>query len=192
MNGMTLVRTVGPAAEPVTLAEVKAHLRLSHSSEDALLDGLIRAAREEVERATGIAMIEQAWRLVLDRLPRSGTVPLSRHPLREVLSVTAYGSEGEASLVDPAGYEVDLLSRPGRIHFNTQPAALRIMNGIEIDFSAGYGEAGTDVPDGLKRALLMLVAHWYEFRASHGADDQPVSYPAGYDRMISGYRERRL
>ncbi|MBL8584236.1 MAG: phage head-tail connector protein [Rhizobiaceae bacterium] len=189
---MTLIRTVGPEAEPVTLAEVKAHLRLSHASEDELLAGLIRAGREEIERATGIAMIAQNWRLILDRLPRSGSAILTRHPLREVLSVTAYGSEGEAALVDPDSYETDLLSRPGRIHFLAPPAPLRAMNGIEIDFAAGYGEAGTDVPDGLKRALLMLVAHWYEFRASYGPDDQPVSYPAGYDRMIAGYRERRL
>ena len=31
------------------------------------------------------------------------------------------------------------------------------MNGIEIDFSAGFGEAGTDVPDLLNRAILVLV-----------------------------------
>ncbi len=43
------------------------------------------------------------------------------------------------------------------------------MNGVEIDFSAGYGEAGTDVPDLAQRAMLMLVAHWFEFRASFGA-----------------------
>ena len=137
-------------------------------------------------------MIEQSWRLVLDRLPRTDSVALARHPLREVLSVTAYGSEGEASLIDPDSYETDLVSRPGRIHFHASPPPLRTLNGIEIDFKAGYGEAGTDVPDGLKRALLMLVAHWYEFRASYGADEQPVSYPAGYDRMLAGYRERRL
>ena len=96
---MTLVRTVTPEAEPVTVAEVKAHLRIAHASEDELLAGLIRAAREDVERATGLALIEQSWRLVLDGWPRSGTATLLRHPLREVISVTAYGSEGEAWLV---------------------------------------------------------------------------------------------
>ena len=50
----------------MTLAEVKAHLRVGHASEDTLLAGLVRAAREEVERATGIALIDQTWRLALD------------------------------------------------------------------------------------------------------------------------------
>ena len=42
---MTLIRTVEPAAEPVTLADVKAHLRLDTDADDTLLSGLIAAAR---------------------------------------------------------------------------------------------------------------------------------------------------
>jgi uncharacterized phiE125 gp8 family phage protein len=189
---MTLFRTVEPAAEPVTPAEARAHLRIDGTAEDDLLSGLIRAARQEVEQATGTALIEQGWRLVLDRWPAHDTAPLKIHPLREVRSVTLYGSEGEASVLAPETFQVDALSRPARIHFDTAPPALRAMNGVEIDFSAGFGESGTDVPDLLKRAILLLVAHWYEFRVGFGPADQPVSYPAGYDRLIAGYRAGRL
>lgn len=189
---MTLIRTVDPSAEPVTLAEVKAHLRLDHDSEDELLNGLIRAAREDVERTTGLALLDQAWRLVLDKWPRDGSATVMVHPVREILSVTAYGSEGEASVIDPASYQADTVSRPARLHFDGPPAALRAWNGIEIDFAAGFGEAGTDVPDLLRRAIVLLVAHWYEFRSSYGPGDQPVSYPAGYDRMLASHRLRRL
>lgn len=189
---MTLFRTVEPVGEPVSLAEAKAQLRLSHSGDDAFLGGLIKAAREEVERATGMALINQTWRLVLDDIPSNGCVLIARHPVRQVLSVSVFGSEGEAAVVDPANYEADTLSRPARLHFTKRPERLRTMNGIEIDFEAGFGEAGTDVPDLIKRAMLLLVAHWYEFRGSYGPDNQPVSYPAGYERLISGYRQRRL
>ncbi|GLS32922.1 phage conserved hypothetical protein, phiE125 gp8 family [Mesorhizobium albiziae] len=189
---MTLFRTVEPAVEPVTLAEVKEQLRLGHASEDGLLAGLIRAAREEVERATGIALINQGWRLALDRWPRNGTVLLARHPVRTVVSVTAYGADGEAALIPPSAYQADTLSRPARLHFDDTPAPLRRMNGIEIDFSAGYGEAGTDVPDTLKRAMLLLTAHWYELRGALGAESQPASYPAGYERLIAGHKARKL
>lgn len=189
---MTLLRTVEPAVEPVTLVEVKNHLRLAHDSEDELLAGLVRAAREDVERATGIAMIEQSWRLMRDDWPGDGRVPLMRHPVREILSVTLFGSEGEASVMDPSDYLLDSISRLARLHFERRPERLRALNGIEIDFVAGFGEAGTDVPDLLKRAVLMLVAHWYEFRAAFGGDQQPASYPAGYERLIASYRDRRL
>lgn len=189
---MTLFRTVAPEIEPVTLAEAKAQLRIDHDSEDTLIAGLIRAARAEVEDRTGTALIAQSWRLALDRWPADGLVRLRRHPVREILSVTAYGSEGEAALVDPADYAADLASRPARLLFGRPPSPLRRMNGVEIDFEAGFGEAGTDVPDLLRRAVLVLVAHWFEFRAAYRAQDQPVSVPDGFDRLVAGYRTGRL
>jgi uncharacterized phiE125 gp8 family phage protein len=189
---MTLYRTVEPAAEPVTLADVKAQLRVGHDSEDALLSGLIRAARDEVEAQAGVALIDQAWRLAFDRWPHDKLVKLRRYPVKEILSVTVYGAEGEAALVNAASYEADLKSRPARLHFVGPPPPEQRLNGIEIDFVAGFGEAGTDVPDLLKRAILVLVAHWYEFRAVYRAEDQPVSVPPGFDRLIAGYRTGRL
>jgi uncharacterized phiE125 gp8 family phage protein len=189
---MTLYRTVEPAAEPVTLAEAKAQLRIGHDSEDALLNGLIRAARAEVEAQTGVALIDQAWRLAFDRWPHDELVKLRRHPVKEILSVTVFGAEGEASVLNPASYEADLKSRPARLHLVSPPPPEQRLNGIEIDFVAGFGEAGTDVPDLLKRAMLVLVAHWYEFRAVYRAEDQPVSVPPGFDRLIAGYRTGRL
>ena len=186
---MTLFRTVAPDVEPVTLAEAKQTLRVDHDSEDALIAGLIRAAREEVEASCGLALIDQSWRLALDVLPGIGLVLLRRTPVREIVSVTTYGADGEAVLVDPQTYRLDGASRPARLHFIQLPAAL---NGIEIDFKAVFGEAGTAVPALLKRAILLLVAHWYEFRASFSAKDQPVSFPPGYDRLISTWRSRRL
>ncbi len=189
---MTLFRTIPPGAEPVTLAEAKANLRLDHDSEDDLIAGLIRAASEEVEATTGVAMIDQGWRLAVDALPPSGTLLLRRGPVKEIASVTIYGADGEASLVPPEDYEADLVSTPARLHFNVRPERMRTMNGIEVDFVAGHGEAGTDVPDLLKRAVLTLVAHWFEFRASYGADAQPVSLPDTYRRLIRAYTPRRL
>jgi uncharacterized phiE125 gp8 family phage protein len=189
---MTLFRTTAPAVEPVTVAEAKAQLRIGHDSEDDFINGLIRAAREEVEARAGVAMIAQDWRLALDRWPRFGRVALLRHPVVEILSVTVYGTEGEASLVDPSTYEADLASRPARLFFATRPEPARILNGIEIDFAAGFGADGNSVPDGLKRAVLVLVAHWYEFRAGFGPSDQPVSIPPEFERLISSYRRGRL
>ncbi len=189
---MALFRTTEPAAEPVALADAKAQLRIGHDSEDDLISGLIRAAREEVEGRTGVAMIAQNWRLTLDRWPRFGRVALLRFPVTEILSVTVYGSEGEASLIDPSTYETDLASRPARLYFGIRPEPVRIMNGIEIDFAAGFGADADSVPERLKRAILLLVAHWYEFRADFGVDDQPVSIPPDFERLIADYRRGRL
>lgn len=189
---MTLFRTVPPGAEPLTLADCKAHLRIAHESEDDLLGGLIRAAREEVELQTGVAMIDQDWRLALDAWPPSGIVTLARHPVKQILSVTLHGADGEAAALAPSAYRLDGLSRPARLWVETRPAPGVPLNGIEIDFRAGFGEAGTDVPDLLKRAMLLLVGHWYELRAGLGEDERGASVPDGFRRLTDGWRARRL
>ncbi|MCT8999641.1 head-tail connector protein [Chelativorans intermedius] len=189
---MTLFRTVEPAVEPVSPVEAKAHLRIDHDSEDTLISGLIRAARQEVEQETGLALIDQSWRLALDRWPRDGLVLLRRAPVRQILSVTVFDGDGAASVLAPESYQLDAVSSPARLHLDARPEPGLALNGIEIDFTAGFGEAGTDVPDLLKRAIMILVAYWYEFRAAFGADSQPVSLPGEYRRLIAAWRRPRL
>ena len=189
---MVLFRTIAPEAEPVSLAEAKQTLRVSHDSEDALIASLISAAREEVEAACGLALLDQSWRLTLDVLPPLGRVLLRRHPVREIVSVTAFGQDGEGETLDPATYRLMAQSRPAVLYFTTQADRSKTGNGYEIDFKAGFGEAGADVPDLLKRAILLLTAHWYEFRAHLAPRSQPHSFPAGYERLIAPWRSRRL
>lgn len=189
---MTLFRTVDPVLEPVTLADAKTHLRVTHSSEDSLIGSLVTAARQEVERQTGLALIDQDWRLILDDWPDANVVSLARHPVSQVLSVTVFDTDGAASLVAPTDYQLDPHSRPARLLFHQLTSPGLCMNGIEIDFRAGFGATGTNVPDLLKRAILMIVAHWFEFRGRYDAEAQPVSIPAGFDRLIAGYRTGRL
>ncbi len=81
---MTLIKP--PALEPVTLAEVRQFLRLDDDSEDTLLTGLIKAARETLEVQTGLALINQTLRLYLDSWPTSGVVRIAKYPVRYVIA----------------------------------------------------------------------------------------------------------
>lgn len=189
---MTLFQTVGPAVEPVTLAEVKTNLRIDHSSEDALISELIGAARQYVETVISIALINQTWRLCLDSLPAARIALLKCHPVRSVLSVTAFDGDGVATVITPADYQIDPHSRPARLRFTDTMPPIRCMNGLEIDFEAGFGETGADVPDTLKRAIHLLVARSYETRAAFGPENQPASIPDGFDRLIAPFRMPKL
>lgn len=189
---MTYARLSPPAAEPLTLAEVKAHLRIDGAEEDALLASLIRAAREHLERETGLCLILQRWRLYLDHWPKDGVIRLAKCPVQAIQNVTVYDGEGAALDVSLEDHLLDGEGRPARLWLKNPPSPGRAVNGIEIDFSAGFGEAGTDVPDTLKRAVSIHVGHMFAFRGAISPEDQPAGIPDGYERLIAPFRLRRL
>ena len=59
-----------PAAEPVSLAEAKHHLRVDFDEDDALIQALICAARQSAEMLTQRQLVTARWRMVLNALTR--------------------------------------------------------------------------------------------------------------------------
>ncbi len=189
---MTYAQTTPPSAEPLTLAEVKAHLRLDGSDEDALLASLISTAREYLERETGLCLISQIWRLYLDRWPGDGVIRISKSPVQAIETITVYDADGVSLEVPLEDHLLDGEGRPARLWLRHPPEPGRSVNGIEIDFSAGFGEAGTDVPDTLKRAMSLHIGHMFTFRGVVSPENQPAGIPDGYERLIAPFRMRRL
>ena len=57
---MNPILITGPAVEPVTLAEMRAYLRLDDTAEDDLVAALVTTARQCVESASGRMLIIQS------------------------------------------------------------------------------------------------------------------------------------
>jgi len=189
---MTYALINPPSAEPLTLAEVKAHLRLEEDAEDSLLAGLVKVAREHLEHETGLSLMTQGWRLYRDDWPAGGVIPIGRGPVQAVESVTVYDAAGVPQPVSLADHLLDGAARPARLWLRDPRPPGRPINGIEIDFLAGFGEAATDVPDTLKRAMLLHVAHMFAFRGEVALDNQPAGVPPGYARLIAPFQRRGL
>ncbi|MDI7861266.1 head-tail connector protein [Rhizobiaceae bacterium n13] len=189
---MTYATIRPPLAEPLTLAEAKAHLRLDGSDEDDLLLPLVKAAREHLERLSGLCLMTQALRLYRDDWPADGVIQIARGPVQAIESVTVYDTGGEPVAVSLDGHRLDGASHPARLTLNQFVNSHAAINGIEIDFVAGFGDAATDVPDMLKRALTMHVAHMFEWRGAVSMAGQPAGVPAGYDRLVTPYLPARL
>ncbi len=190
---MALELLGGPASEPVSLAEAKTHLRVDHSDEDDLISSLITTSRLQVEAALGLALITQQWVLRADCWPLSGVVELPLRPLISVDEVRVLDAEGAATTLDDISYAVDnngdrprLMSRTG---YWPLPGAR--LNGIEIEFTAGFGTTASLVPHDIRQALLALIVHWFEHRGAD-AHRTPPPIPNSVSALLMPYRAVRL
>ncbi|KAB2717509.1 putative phiE125 gp8 family phage protein [Ochrobactrum sp. RC6B] len=188
---MTMFLVTPPALEPVTIADVRAFLRISTDSEDDILRRLIATAREIIETETGLSLIDQTWRLRVDRWPRSGRLALFRYPVKSVAAVVAYRQDGTAISFAPEEFVLHHGRRPQRLYMAQYPDAAEFI-GLEVDFVAGFGESGVEVPDALKHAILTLVAHLYESRAGVDADAATRSFPPVIGQMIDSWKRVSL
>ncbi len=212
-----LTRTTPPASEPISLAEAKAHLRVSISDDDALIANLITATRMICEEFTGRALITQGWRLWLDAFPgnrlawwdgaREGAASkltvkrfifIPRAPLQSISGVSVYADDDSSTVFPSTQYFVDVNAEPGRLALRNNaswPVPQRASNGISIDFTAGYG-ATSAVPQALKQGMLAHIAQLYEHRGEglrfNGDALSVKSLPELVQALYQPFRIQRL
>lgn len=191
---MALVYRSGPTLEPLSLSEAKAHLRLETAADDALLSSLVITSRLHIEAALGLALTTQQWTLVLDAWPVRGTVAIPMRPVREVSEVRLRAADGSSAALDPARYVLEGAGLPPRLVASDGPLPQpgRAAGGIEIDFTAGFGPDPNDVPEPIRQALKLLVAHWYENREPIEIGSAATAIPPAVSQLLQSFAVVRL
>ena len=187
---MTEKQITAPSTEPVSLADLKAHLRVEDDTDNALITALGKAAREYAERYTGRQLITAEWRVQFDAFPEGDNpINLPHPPLLNTISgggsgsgtstdsgvtITYVDTSGASQTLASSRYVVDDESFLGRIYLaygQTWPTVRDQRNAITVTYSAGYGAAATDIPETICAAIKLLVGHWYENREPVGMDN---------------------
>lgn len=176
---------VTPTTDLLTLAEIKAHCRVDHSDDDAVLAALARAATERLDGHAGVlgrCLVTQVWR---QDFPVWGDLRLWC-PDVSAATVT-YRDDSDASVtVDASQFEIiddDVRSiLRFKSGFNRPALSSQRSAPISVAMTAGFG-APAAVPAPLRLAALMLTQHAYENR---GGDD--VAEPAAVLKLITPYR----
>lgn len=188
----SLVRTVAPAVEPVSLSEAKTHLRVDTDADDAYITSLITVAREYCEERLDMTFIESTWVAKYDVFPLWELL-LPRPPLlNENISIT-YRDESGTDVTITSGassFQVDSAVTPGRIYPNYQevwPAVRGDENSVTVTYKAGYGDSAADCPKIVAHAILLLCGHWYATRepVTVGTTAQNMPIPYTFDTLIS-------
>ncbi len=189
---MSLTLMVPPALEPVSLVQIKEHLRIDHALEDALIGAYTKAARMHVEASLSKILVEQEWRINFDFLPVGETIELPITPVISVNSVHYYPQQGGPVNISAFDYDADLDSEIARFCLRRSAGTQRRkFGGYEMEVTAGYGPAPEDVPDDLRQAIMLLVAHWYENREAANSIIRD-SMPHGIKALLNFHRRVRL
>jgi len=189
---MPLAMVTPPAAEPVTLAEAKTHLRVTAADEDTLIDSLIPTARQWAEDFTRRALITQTWDYTLDAFADEIEIPLP--PLQSITSVKYLDTDGVEQTLATTEYTVDTAATRGLVRLaygKSWPSVRDQANAVTIRFVAGYGNAPA-VPAPIKAACLLMLGELYARRetAIVGAPIAPVPVSAEY--LLWPYRSLRF
>lgn len=198
-----MLRIKTPATvEPVTLSEAKLHAGVhpDTTDDDSMLEGIIAAARVKFEEESRYLLTERTFEWEVNAtdvgVDREGKNVLIL-PVRPVLAVNSIGDLTEPSESEEGDWKLDVDDKGvGRI---------RLADGISIseetivEFTAGYPieigeeeEAKPAVVGGAeltlaKRAILMLVAHWYRNR--EGYDERNIRSVAGtFESVVRNFQ----
>lgn len=174
--------TTGPSVEPVTVEELKTFARIDGTDEDTQLGYFIKAARSHTENYLNRSLIEQIITLRMDCWPGE-KLELPRPPLISITAVETLDELGVATVYDSDYYFVDTISEPGLLIIRNGAVwpqnTDRYYGGFQVRYKAGYGAAGTEVPDAIKEAIKQWSTIMYENRAV--GNEVPVEIKAIID-----------
>lgn len=180
-----LVITTAPQDEPLSSSETISYLRIDANVDTTLIDGLIQAARFWAEDYTNRTLLNTVYTLSLDsvgyrdvpikegmytgayKVPYLNYIELPRSPVSAVAHVKYYDDSDNVATWATSNYYVDTARVPARIVLRdsgTWPTDLRNANGIEVEYTAGYGSTRSTIPEPIRVAMLEYVTFLYEHR----------------------------
>jgi uncharacterized phiE125 gp8 family phage protein len=174
-----------PSAPILTLAEAKAHLRVDHTDEDALITALVAAAVSHLDGYAGVlgrALVQQTW-----RQDRGAFEDEMRIPVGDVLSITSityYDSSNVQQTLSTSIYEAradEMGPLVGLKADQVWPVTYSREDAVRITWTAGFGADASAVPEGIKAAARLLIGGWYENRSTG-------EIPAAVGALVAPFR----
>lgn len=184
---MAIEVTSGPAVEPLTTAQAKAHLRVDLDAEDDLIDAAVMAARLHAENFMHRKLITQTVQITQTGFC-GGVFALPVLPIQSITSVE-YKASGDGALTEWPAANYQLVKSINPFHIApayglTWPTVRADFDSVVVTVVAGYGDAATDVPTDIIQAIKLLTAHFYENRQNEITGTSISKLTLGAERLM--------
>ena len=133
-------------------------------------------------------MLTTGFLETFDAFP-DGPITLARGPLTTVATVAVADVSGTFTALSAVAYLPALGSRPGQVApLNVAwPTPGVPVDGVRIDYTAGFGADPADVPAPLIQAVLRLIGYAYDHRGE--VDPAPIAL---IEPWLAPYRRLHL
>lgn len=193
---MMLIETTTVPQVALPVASFTDHLRLGSGFSDdglqnAVLENYLRAAIAAIEARTGKILIERefSWTLTGWRDQAKQILPVA--PISAVSEVVIVSRVGDETVVPATRWQLQPdMQRPCLVPVGSALPTIPRGGSVRVGFLAGFGPDWSDLPADLAQAVMMLAAHFYEYR--HESAMGGGNMPYGVTALIERYRTVRL
>lgn len=193
---MVLTEQTAVPLTALPMAEFKAHLRLGtgfsdDDIQDPVLENFLRAAMSAIEARTGKILIERSFSWIINAWRDSAGQAFPVAPITDISALFLNNVDGDPDVIDFSLYWLEQdtqhpVLRPTGAALPTIPTG----GTAQVFFFAGYAESWGGLPADLAQAMLLLAAHYYEYR--HETALGGGCMPYGVSSLIERYRTVRL
>jgi len=177
------------------LEAFKAHLRMgsgfgSDDVQDGVIASFLRAAIAAVEARTGKAVLTREFCLAVTGWHMSDVHVLPIAPVVSIERVEQVAADETRTVADPAGYYLQRDAQRPKLRGTAVLPEVPKGGAVDVVFQAGFAPEWANVPSDLRQAVLMLAAHYYEYRNDTGLSEGCM--PFGVSALIERYKQMRL
>lgn len=211
---------VEPTEQPLSIQEVKAHLKITHNDDESYIQRLIEASTRYCEETLNISLITQQRATFYDQISSShkdvwwsgarlGSISelfedpefleLRGGPVNSIVKFETFDEDAVATEWDASNYYLSASAvsniPPARVvrkTGSTWPIADRRIDGIKITHLDGFGADWNTIPMDVRHGLQMLIGHWYANRETVLTKISSKRIEFGVKDAWSRYYEKRI
>lgn len=173
MRALAPTRTAAPAESILTIAEARAHLRVTSSDEDTYITSLIAAAEAYLDGYSGVlgrALVTQTWAQSFSDFPSCDEIRLPLGQIQSVSSITYYDEANSSQTLAASDYSVVTDGGGPKIVLAADaswPGTYDRPDAVTVTWVCGYGDAA-DIPEAIIHAAKLLIGQWFDRREVEG------------------------